>query len=79
MDSANSFTGPVHVVSTMQRLQAHSTQYFPKVTGAQDLPFCDRDCYAVPQDSKYPNIPAYVKELYPAVNDFTTYIPANTG
>ena len=50
-----------------------------KVTGAQDYPFCFRDCYAVPDGSKYPNIPAYVKDLYPAVTDFSTYIPANTG
>ena len=42
-----------------------------KVTGAQDYPFCFRDCYAVPDGSKYPNIPAYVKDLYPAVTDFS--------
>ncbi|KAH9837855.1 alpha beta-hydrolase [Rhodofomes roseus] len=49
------------------------------VTGAQDLPFCYRDCYAVPPDAKYPNIPAYAQELYPKTSNFSVYIPANTG
>ncbi|GJE91974.1 alpha/beta hydrolase [Phanerochaete sordida] len=49
------------------------------VTGAQDLPFCNRDCYAVPRGSPFPNIPAYVKMLYPNARNFSVYIPANTG
>lgn len=49
------------------------------VTAAQDWPFCFLNCYAVPENSPYPNIPAYVKELYPAASDFSVYIPENAG
>ncbi|KIP01152.1 hypothetical protein PHLGIDRAFT_131352 [Phlebiopsis gigantea 11061_1 CR5-6] len=49
------------------------------VTGAQDFPFCDRDCYAVPADGKYKNVPAYVQEMYPKTRNFSVYIPENTG
>lgn len=49
------------------------------VTGAQDMPFCFRDCYAVPPGAKYPSIPAYAQELYPKTRNFSVYIPENTG
>ena len=49
------------------------------VTGAQDMPFCLRNCYAVPPDAKYPSIPAYVQDMYPKTRNFSVYIPANTG
>ncbi|KAH7911761.1 alpha beta-hydrolase [Hygrophoropsis aurantiaca] len=49
------------------------------VTGAQDWIFCYSNCYAVPPNSTYPNIPAYAQELYPAANYFSTYLPENTG
>ena len=56
-----------------------SRSYLFQVTGAQDLPFCNRDCYAVPQNSPFPNIPSFVKTLYPNARNFSVYIPANTG
>ncbi|EMD39654.1 hypothetical protein CERSUDRAFT_92149 [Gelatoporia subvermispora B] len=49
------------------------------VTGAQDVPFCFRDCYAVPAGSPYSSIPEYAKDLYPKAKNFSVYIPANTG
>jgi len=49
------------------------------VTGAQDFPFCNRDCYAVPPGSPFPNLPSFVKAFYPNACNFSVYIPANTG
>ncbi|GJE99830.1 hypothetical protein PsYK624_161030 [Phanerochaete sordida] len=49
------------------------------VTGAQDFPFCDGNCYAVPSGGPYTSIPAYTKTFYPSASNFSVYIPANTG
>ena len=53
--------------------------FLPELTGAQDLPFCFLNCFAVPPGSNYPSIPAFVQELYPATSNFSTFIPADTG
>lgn len=49
------------------------------VTAAQDWPFCFSNCYAVPEDSPFPSIPAFVQVLYPGASNFSVYIPENSG
>ena len=63
LEPAEEFTGPVHVVRPLTlQLPAFSPSQkciSTQVTGAQDLPFCFLNCFAVPPGSKYPNIPAF--------------------
>ncbi|EPQ54849.1 alpha/beta-hydrolase [Gloeophyllum trabeum ATCC 11539] len=70
------------VLFTQGVLMQNATQFTGPVhvvTGAEDWPFCFLDCYAVPANSTRKSIPEYVQELYPAVSDFSVYIPENTG
>ena len=68
------------VLFTQMSLVKNATEFTGPVhvvTAAQDWPFCFLNCYAVPEGSPYPSVPAYVKELYPATKNFSVYIPAN--
>lgn len=49
------------------------------MTGDKDFPFCFANCYAVAPGSGKTSQLDDVQGLYPAVGNFSTYIPANTG
>ncbi len=44
-----------------------------------DWIFCGANCYAVPSNSTRASILDYVPDLFPAITDVSTYIPAFTG
>ncbi|KAF7796598.1 hypothetical protein EIP86_007780 [Pleurotus ostreatoroseus] len=80
-DQFNFFYFPYFSDGAFQRARATEQPATQGVLFSQTAIMGSADSFTGPVhvDSKYPNIPAYVKELYPAVKDFTTYIPANTG
>lgn len=71
------------VLFTFGALPTPATTYSKPVlvaTGDHDWIFCGNNCYAVPINSTKASILDYVQSLlYPAVTNFSTYIPANTG
>jgi len=63
-------------------LTGPATEYTGRVlivTGAQDIPFCGGNCYAVPPGSANNSIPELAQSLFPKTKGFAVAILANTG